>query len=117
MVDRTQAMLEGEHQRRQQVFAKYDVVDIHEYRKLQKKNAGTGEVMEDIPDILFVADEFRAFITKNPQYKDMFSMIAAEGRSTGIHLLIGSQSINHQMLGDALPNFDYGMSLLSLIHI
>ena len=111
MVDRTQAMLEGEHQRRQQVFAKYDVVDIHEYRKLQKKNAGTGEVMEDIPDILFVADEFRAFITKNPQYKDMFSMIAAEGRSTGIHLLIGSQSINHQMLGDALPNFDYGMSL------
>lgn len=112
MVDRTQAMLEGEHQRRQEVFAKYDVVDIHEYRKLQKKNDEIGgDPMEDMPDILFVADEFRAFITKNPQYKDMFSMIAAEGRSTGIHLLIGSQSINHQMLGDALPNFDYGMSL------
>ena len=113
MVDRTQAMLEGEHQRRQQVFAKYDVVDIHEYRKLQKKNKeiGVDEEMEDIPDILFVADEFRAFITNNPQYKDMFGMIAAEGRSTGIHLLIGSQSINPQMLGDALPNFDYGMSL------
>lgn len=112
MVDRTKAMLEGEHQRRQQVFAQYDVVDIHDYRKLQKKNAEIGgETMEDIPDLLFVADEFRAFITKNPEYKDMFSMIAAEGRSTGIHLLIGSQSINHQMLGDALPNFDYGMSL------
>lgn len=113
MVDRTQAMLEGEHQRRQQVFARYDVGDIHEYRKLQKKNKeiGVDEEMEDIPDILFVADEFRAFITNNPQYKDMFGMIAAEGRSTGIHLLIGSQSINPQMLGDALPNFDYGMSL------
>lgn len=110
MVDRARDMLLGEHQRRMEVFKTYGVVDIFDYRKYQKKNPE--QHLEDIPDMLFVADEFRAFIVDHPEYKDMFTKIAAEGRSTGIHLLIGSQTIDNTLIdASAQNNYDYGISL------
>lgn len=107
VVDRARDVLEGENVRRQELFNQYGVEDIKSYRKMRKKD----DSMPNLPDLLFVADEFREFIKKNPGYKEMFNSIAAVGRSTGIHLLLGSQFLDQNMLGEAMANFDFGFSL------
>lgn len=107
MVSRTRDVLEGENIRRQEIFKEVEVEDIHQYRKKQK----TDPDLPDIPDLLFVADELREFLSKNTEYRAVFASIAAVGRSTGIHLFLGSQFIDQSMLGEAKANFSFGVSL------
>lgn len=107
VVSRTRDVLEGENERRQQIFKDVEVEDIFDYRKKQK----TDPTLQDIPDLLFVADELREFLSKNTEYRQVFASIAAVGRSTGIHLFLGSQFIDQSMLGEAKANFSFGISL------
>lgn len=107
MVSRTRDVLEGENLRRQQIFSEVEVEDIFDYRKKQKNDPS----LPDIPDLLFVADELREFLSKNTEYRAVFASLAAVGRSTGIHLFLGSQFIDQSMLGEAKANFSFGISL------
>lgn len=108
MVDRAYDVLEGEKRRRYELFDHYGVKDIFDYRKRQASDPS----MPDIPDLLFIADEFREFITENRDYKKLFDSIAGVGRSLGMHLLLASQFIDQTMVGESVTaNKDFGISL------
>ena len=106
VVARAKDVIQGENERRQEIFQRVGVGDIQEYRKLRE----TRPDLEVIPDLMIIADETREFLEHRPEYRKVFQQIAAVGRSTGLHLLIGSQYLDQGMLGD-IDNYTYGFSL------
>lgn len=113
MVARLDKVIQGEIQRRQEIFNKYGVADLVQYRSKQReeiKRHGRTDMM-DMPDLIIIADEFREFITKNPQFKKLFESVGAVGRSLGIQLLLTSQFIDSQIIGEVKQHLNYGISL------
>ena len=108
MVARIRDVLLGEAERRQELLDRYDCKDFVEYRRAREKDPS----MPPFPALVFVADEFREFIIKNPGYKEMFASIGAVGRSLDMHLLLTSQYIDQTLLGEAMEHFvNSGISL------
>lgn len=67
--------------RNEELFRKEKVAGYKEYRKKQK-----------LPRILFVIDEFQRLL-ENPKCIDILENLVKQGRSSGIHLLLATQSI------------------------
>lgn len=106
VVARAKDVIQGENKRRQQIFQNVGVEDIQEYRKAQKNDPS----LENLPDLMIIVDEGREFLMNHAEYREVFQQIAAVGRSTGMHLLIGSQYIDEGMIGDT-ANYTFGFSL------
>lgn len=71
--------LRAELRRREQVLAEHRARDIRELR------TGT------LPRLVIVVDEFAALVAEGPELHEVFSDVAARGRSLGMHLILGTQ--------------------------
>jgi S-DNA-T family DNA segregation ATPase FtsK/SpoIIIE len=95
LVDRMQAALFGEQQRRQSILrAAGNVDDIGAYRALR----ATDERLEPLPHLLLIVDEFGELLANRPEFIDLFLAVGRVGRSLGMHLLLSSQRLEEGRL-------------------
>jgi S-DNA-T family DNA segregation ATPase FtsK/SpoIIIE len=95
LVDRMQAALFGEQQRRQSLLrGAGNVDDIGAYRALR----AAGERLEPLPHLLLIVDEFGELLANRPEFIDLFLAVGRVGRSLGMHLLLSSQRLEEGRL-------------------
>jgi DNA segregation ATPase FtsK/SpoIIIE, S-DNA-T family len=91
LVDRMQAALFGEQERRQRMLREAGNVDnIRQYRK-------RGEIDPDLPampHLLVIVDEFGELLTNRPDFLELFVTLGRVGRSIGMHLMLATQRLD-----------------------
>lgn len=108
LLERMKDILTGELNYRQQLFDNYPNVDkIGDYRALQKNNPD----MENLPFLLFIADEVHEFLGSHSEYKAVFEQLGRVGRSLGLLVLLASQYLDETTVGDFVKHAHYGISL------
>lgn len=108
LLERLKDVLEGEIIYRQTLFSKYkDIDNIRQYRE----QARTHPEMEQLPYLLFIADEVHEFLQQHREYRDVFVSLGRIGRSLGLVLLLASQYLDEQAVGDFVKHAMYGISL------
>lgn len=110
LVERLGAVLEGEVERREQFFADKGVPDIFDYRAEQRKHRDDPQ-WPPMPDLIVIIDEFGEFLNKNKHYMQLLYSIGRVGRSLGIHLMMCSQFLDKNVLGDLLEHMAFRFSL------
>ncbi len=85
----TRALLsiKSELQRRQRIFAEYEVNNIDKYQKLYHN----GGAKEPIPHLVMIADEFAELKAEQPDFMKELVSTARVGRSLGVHLILATQ--------------------------
>ena len=85
--------LQAAHKERGELFRANEVQDIADYRRKTGRS---------LPRILVLVDEFQGFFTEDDpiasQSRQILDMLARQGRSAGIHILLGSQTLTGDML-------------------
>lgn len=99
LVDRLKVGLEGELNRRQELFAAAknhpdveldSVPNIYVYNELR----ASGIELEPLATLFVVVDEFTELLVQHPEFADLFVMIGRLGRALGVHLLLASQRMD-----------------------
>ncbi len=114
LVDRVQAALHGEQQRRQRLLREAGNVDsIRDYQL--KRAAGHtdahGRPLPPLPYMLVIVDEFGELLTQRPDFVDLFVQIGRVGRSLGIHLLLATQRLEEGRLRGLESHLSYRICL------
>jgi len=86
-VQRAMISIKSENIRRQEIFSHCNVNNIYEYAQCYKG----GEVIEALPHILIIIDEFAELKKEEPEFMKELISVAQVGRSLGIHLLLATQ--------------------------
>lgn len=86
-IHRAMIALKSENQRRQRLFAKYQVNSITDYMKLCYEQSD----MEPMPHLLIVIDEFAELKKEEPDFMQGLISVAQVGRSLGLHLILATQ--------------------------
>lgn len=87
MVQRAMVSIQSENKRRQAIFNRCGVNNIHEYIRLYR----TGEVEIPLPHIMIVIDEFAELKKEEPDFMKELISVAQVGRSLGVHLILATQ--------------------------
>jgi S-DNA-T family DNA segregation ATPase FtsK/SpoIIIE len=114
MIDRVQAALRGEQQRRQQILRAAGNVDsIREYQRRQRAGLTDpdGRPLEPLPYLLIVVDEFGELLSGRPDFTDLFVQIGRVGRSLGMHLLLATQRLEEGKLRGLDSHLSYRICL------
>ncbi len=91
MVDRVEAALQGEQERRQRLLRQAGNLDgIAHYQARRAVDPG----LEPLPYLLLVVDEFGELLAARPDFIELFNAIGRIGRSLGMHLLLASQRLD-----------------------
>jgi S-DNA-T family DNA segregation ATPase FtsK/SpoIIIE len=101
LVDRLGVVLEGELQRRQELFDEKQVVDIYAYRAEQQKHQGD-PAWPPLPNLVVIIDEAGQFLEKNRHYLALLFSIGRIGRTMGLNLIMCSQKLDKTIMGDLL---------------
>jgi hypothetical protein len=84
--------------RREDLFRSLEVNDFASYRAATAR-IGTAETLKRV---VLLVDEFQIFFVKNDticdEAKTLLNELATQGRSAGIHIILGSQSLSGSML-------------------
>ncbi|MFZ2240944.1 MAG: type VII secretion protein EccCa [Gordonia amarae] len=108
LVDRLHDALLGEMQRRQQVLAAAgSLPNVTEYNR--RRDAG--QVLDPLPNLLVVIDEFGEILTAKPDFIDLFVQIGRIGRSIGVHLLLATQRLEESKLRGLESHLSYRIGL------
>ena len=86
-ISRSLLSIKAELQKRQRLFAKYEVNNINNYIKLYK----SGEISEPLPHLIIVVDEFAELKAEQPDFMKELISAARIGRSLGVHLILATQ--------------------------
>ncbi len=86
-IDRSLKSIKAELKKRQRCFAEADVNHIDAYISKFKK----GEVMEVIPHLIVIVDEFAELKAEQPEFMKELISAARIGRSLGVHLILATQ--------------------------
>ena len=114
MIDRVQAALRGEQQRRQQLLRDAGNVDsIREYQRRQRAGMTDpdGKPLEPLPYLLIVVDEFGELLAGRPEFTELFVQIGRVGRSLGMHLLLATQRLEEGKLRGLDSHLSYRICL------
>lgn len=86
--------------------------ELH-YRERELAQAGARDISEldALPRLVIVVDEFAAMMGDYPQLHELFSDIAARGRSLGVHLILCTQRPSGVVRDALLANADLRISL------
>lgn len=79
--------IKSELARRQRIFSENNVNHINAYHKLYQ----AGEVLEPIPHLFLISDEFAELKKEQPDFMKELVSAARIGRSLGIHLILATQ--------------------------
>ncbi len=107
-VDRMEAALLGEQQRRQQLLRDAGHLDsAHDYRLKRSSQPD----LPPLPELLVIVDEFAELLESRPEFIDMFLSIGRLGRSLGVHLLLATQRLEEGRLRGLESHLRYRVSL------
>lgn len=96
-VDRTLVSLRAEIRRREELLASAGASDLTAYRALDRG-------LPVLPHLAIVIDEFRMLVDEAPRALTELMMIAAIGRSLGIHLIMATQRPQGSITADIRAN-------------
>lgn len=86
-IDRSLLSIRAELQKRQELFAKYEVNHIDDYiRKFQQKITTI-----PLPHLILIVDEFAELKSEHPDFMKELISTARIGRSLGVHLILATQ--------------------------
>jgi S-DNA-T family DNA segregation ATPase FtsK/SpoIIIE len=114
MIDRVQAALMGEQQRRQQMLRAAGNIDsIREYqlRWAAGKLGVDDQPLAPLPYLLIIVDEFGELLSGRPEMADLFVQIGRVGRSLGMHLLMATQRLEEGKLRGLDSHLSYRICL------
>ena len=104
--------LEDEKVRRNELFAKHQVKDYYNYRKFIENKLANGEYadVEFLPRILIIVDEFQRLLLGQGTFESLL-LLAQQGRSAGMHMLLCAQSLQGLDFGQAEKQFQARIAL------
>ncbi len=106
LIDRMQASLDGEVQRRQALLVGAGVDNVTSYRALP-----TNESRETLPFLFVVIDEFSELLATRPDFITSLVAIGRLGRALGIHMLLATQRLDEGRLRGLDANLRYRIAL------
>ncbi|MET7712715.1 type VII secretion protein EccCa [Streptomyces sp. NPDC005407] len=108
LVDRMGDSIRGELNRRQEMLRDAgNYANIHDYEKAR----AAGALLQPVPSLVIVIDEFSELLTAMPDFIEMFVQIGRIGRSLGVHLLLASQRLEEGRLRGLETYLSYRVGL------
>jgi S-DNA-T family DNA segregation ATPase FtsK/SpoIIIE len=107
LVDRMQEALQGELVRRQELLRKAGFASARDYAKA----LADGAVLQPLPTLIIIVDEFSELLSSKREFIDLFVMIGRLGRSLGVHLLLASQRIDEGRMHALESHLSYRIGL------
>lgn len=92
-IDRSLKSIKAELQKRQRLFAEYDVNKIDDYIEKFKQ----GQTKIALPHLIIVVDEFAELKADQPEFMKELISAARIGRSLGVHLILATQKPSGQV--------------------
>ena len=86
-IKRNLIALETEISRRKELFDRYGVQNISDYKRLYR----SGRADEALPYLFVVIDEFAEFRVQFPEFMTVVNRIFATGRTLGVHIVLLTQ--------------------------
>lgn len=114
LVDRMQDALRGELVRRQEVLrAAGNYTSVYDYERARAQGARGpgGALLDPLPTLLIVVDEFSELLASKPEFIDLFVAIGRLGRSLAVHLLLASQRLEEGRLRGLDTHLSYRICL------
>jgi len=99
--------IKAELQRRQRLFAQYEVNHINQYQKLYKE----GKTAIPMPHLFLISDEFAELKSEQPEFMKELISTARIGRSLGIHLILATQKPSGVVDGQIWSNSKFKLCL------
>ncbi|MFE6777598.1 type VII secretion protein EccCa [Streptomyces sp. NPDC057702] len=108
LVSRMQDALHGELVRRQELLrAAGNYTSALDYEKAR----AAGTVLEPLPSLFVVVDEFSELLAAHREFMELFVMIGRLGRSLGVHLLLASQRLDEGRMHQLESHLSYRIGL------
>lgn len=106
-IDRSLKSIKAELQKRQKLFAEYDVNRIDRYIQKFKK----GETKIPLPHLIIIVDEFAELKADQPEFMKELISAARIGRSLGVHLILATQKPSGQVNEQIWSNSKFKLCL------
>jgi ESX secretion system protein EccC len=111
LVDRMQAALRGELDRRQLLLRDAGNLDsIRDYHAAQAASGFPAD-LPDLPYLLVIVDEFGELLAAKPEFIDTLVAIGRLGRSMGMHLLLATQRLDEGRIRGLESHLRYRLCL------
>jgi DNA segregation ATPase FtsK/SpoIIIE, S-DNA-T family len=103
---RVLASVRAEVSRRESLLARYNG-EIDDYWRQRRRDAS----LPPLPRLVMVFDEFARVLESSPDFLKELVNVAAKGRSLGMHLLLGTQSLQGKLSAELKNNISLRISL------
>ncbi|MEU1985852.1 type VII secretion protein EccCa [Nocardia sp. NPDC019395] len=108
LVTRMEDVINGEMSRRQRILRDAgNFASVADYERAREQ----GAQLEPLPTLLIILDEFAELLEQHPSFSKLFVAIGRLGRSLRIHLLLSSQKVPANRMGELEAHLSYRIAL------
>lgn len=108
LVTRMEDVINGEMARRQRILRDAgNFANVADYEKAREQGAD----LSPLPTLFIILDEFAELLEQYPDFAKLFVAIGRLGRSLRIHLLLSSQKVPSNRMGELEAHLSYRVAL------
>ncbi|MGO4617650.1 type VII secretion protein EccCa [Nocardia sp. 2YAB30] len=108
LVTRMEDVINGEMARRQRILRDAgNFASVADYERAREQGAN----LRPLPTLLIILDEFAELLEQYPNFSKLFVAIGRLGRSLRIHLLLASQKVPANRMGELEAHLSYRIAL------
>ncbi|MGY2114343.1 type VII secretion protein EccCa [Nocardia gipuzkoensis] len=108
LVTRMEDVINGEMARRQRILRDAgNFASVADYERAREQGAD----LRPLPTLLIILDEFAELLEQYPNFSKLFVAIGRLGRSLRIHLLLASQKVPANRMGELEAHLSYRIAL------
>jgi DNA segregation ATPase FtsK/SpoIIIE, S-DNA-T family len=108
LVTRMEDVINGEMGRRQRILRDAgNFASVADYERAREQGAN----LAPMPTLLIILDEFAELLEQHPNFAKLFVAIGRLGRSLRIHLLLASQKVPANRMGELEAHLSYRIAL------
>ncbi|MFF3569905.1 type VII secretion protein EccCa [Nocardia jiangxiensis] len=108
LVTRMEDVINGEMARRQRILRDAgNFASVADYERVREQGAD----LPPLPTLLIILDEFAELLEQHPSFSKLFVAIGRLGRSLRIHLLLSSQKVPANRMGELEAHLSYRVAL------
>ncbi len=108
LVTRMEDVINGEMARRQRILRDAgNFASVADYERAREQ----GQQLPPLPTLLIILDEFAELLEQYPNFAKLFVAIGRLGRSLRIHLLLSSQKVPANRMGELEAHLSYRIAL------
>ncbi|MBO0885664.1 MAG: type VII secretion protein EccCa, partial [Mycobacterium sp.] len=108
LVTRMEDVINGEMARRQRILRDAgNFASVADYERAREQ----GAKLDPLPTLLIILDEFAELLEQHPSFSKLFVAIGRLGRSLRIHLLLSSQKVPANRMGELEAHLSYRIAL------